>query len=299
MSVYRDTNASVVFEHPHPGPLTATVYRNDETTAVHTQSGIATVAGTFTVALPWQVMQYDSTLTIVWSDGAGFSREQTVDVVTPLVSLSRLRTLFEGESKTDAELRELEQAVRVFIQTYTGQSYGFFTGVRTFVGTGQNKVLLPQRLNKLTAFAGVYGGNPDPTKNIDLVSVGSDGWSLIVNQKKYLGIKEAPPEELLNVYSGGIIRVPDWYLKRFDSGQTYTVTGEWGYDAVPDAVQEAAMLLANDYSCNETLYRDRYLESIKIQQDTIIYHPGAFRGTGNARADLLLAKYRRQGPVVI
>jgi hypothetical protein len=293
MSVYRDTNANVVFEHPHPGPLTAYVYRENGTVPILTAPNITPVAGKYTLPLTWVETAFDGKLSITWSDADDFERTQRIDVVTPLVSLSRLRTLFEGENKSDEELSELENTVRVFIEAYCRQDFGFFIGSRQFRGTGNNTIMLEQRLNKLTAFSGGWPG---------YLKISSDGWTLTVVPENLLDLKQAPPEELLTgntFFVGGVIRVPEQYIRRFNEGTVYTVTGEWGYDTVPDEVQEAAMLLANDFACSEVLYRDRYLESIKIQQDTITYSPGAFRGTGNARADLLLAKYRRSGMVII
>jgi hypothetical protein len=291
MSVYRDTAANAVFEHPYPGPLTATLYREGVTEPLREVAGISPVGGKYTLPLTWQDTQFDGNLSIEWwNETDDFSRFQTIEVVTPLVSLARLRTLFDGESKTDAELAELESTVRVFIQAYTGQSFGYRVGSYEFIGTGSKTIALPQRLSKLTAFSGGWKAN---------LSLSNDGFSIYVAPETLLTVKEAPPEEYLTYVTNGVIRVPEYYIKAFNKGALYTVTGTWGYDVVPDEVQEAAMLLANDFSCSETLYRDRYLESIKIQQDTITYHPGAFRGTGNARADLLLGKYRRNGMVII
>lgn len=292
MSVYRDTNATVVFEHPHEGPLTAVVYREGVVLPTYIPTDpVEPTAGRFVLALPWQATQYDGKLTVEWS-AEGFIRQQTVQVVTPLVSLSKLQTIFEDEVKSTEELSELEQTVRVFIEAYVGQSFGNFIGTRMFAGSGGNRISLDQRLNRLTGFSGGWPG---------YLKISSDGWALTVVPDSYLTIKQAPPEELISntVVVEGVIHVPSPYIKRFNTGATYSVTGEWGYDVVPDEVQEAAMLLANDFSCNEITYRDRYLQSIKIQQDTITYHPGAFRGTGNARADLLLAKFRRTGMAII
>jgi hypothetical protein len=88
-------------------------------------------------------------------------------------------------------------------------------------------------------------------------------------------------------------------LPERDYGTQYTLHAEWGYDAVPDEVQEAAMLLANDYASHEVGYRDRYLQILKIQQDSLTYHNAAFRGTGNARVDLLLGGFRRQNGMIV
>lgn len=295
MNVYRDTNASIVFEHPHPGPLTAVVYRDDESTPVYSPvSAISSEAGRFTLVLPWQATEVDGTLKIVWS-AAGFERRQMVEVRTPIVPLNRLRTLFHDTNWGDAELSELENNVRLIIESYTGQRFSYEYATKTITGTGEKRMALPMRLARLEEVAssgpvGFYG-------------VSNDGWYLYVTNKEYLTTKEMPPEDLENnvVWTGvkGVIHVPDSYWRKFRTGTQYQITGEWGYQSVPEDVQEAATLLAADFGSMENLYRDRYLEVIKSGDWNLGYSPGAYRGTGNARADQLLNKYRRQSMVII
>jgi hypothetical protein len=294
MNVDRDTNSDVVFEHPFEGSLTASVYRND--VKIAERAGITPAAGRFTMPLTYRETQFDGPLTIEWTgtDGSSlFKRTMTVDVVTPLVSISRLRTLFDNTNWTDAELREVENMVRVFIESYTGQTFRYEIGTEYVTGNGEKKVALPKRLIKATAIA---GGPPG------FFSISNNGWYLYIHNKNLLTTKEAPPEEYMdnNHYmTKGVIVVPDTYWKQFRVGARYEITGEWGYYSVPADVEEAAMLLANDYACGDNLYRDRYLDSMKSGDWTMVFNSGAFRGTGNVRADQLLEPYRRQGMIII
>jgi hypothetical protein len=137
--------------------------------------------------------------------------------------------------------------------------------------------------------------------NVEFAAPIQDGWAVLLKWPEFLTNKQSPPEELVQFETGsdGVIRVPRRFWERKDRGTHYVLTGAWGYDAVPDDIHEAAMLLANDYLAGDSEYRDRYLEILKIQQDSFTYHPGAFRGTGNARVDLLLGPYRRQNGMII
>jgi hypothetical protein len=288
MSVYRDTNADVTFEHPHPGPLVATVYR--DSVQIFQSLPLTPTAGRFTITLSYVETQYDGKLDIKWSNDTDFVRWTSVEVVTPLVPLSRLRTLFADTNWTDSELMELEHSVRIFIQSYTGQTFGYQVGSISVRGTGEERVSLPKRLISLT---NVNGGVSS------FFAVGHDGWSLYVGNKNLLDIKEAPPEDYLDYVTHGVIVVPDTYWKQFRRGAVYTLTGEWGYYSVPDDIQEAALLLANDFGCGDSLYRDRYLEMIKSSDWNMTFNTGAWQGTGNKRADDLLEPYRRQGMVII
>lgn len=295
MNIYRDTNTTVVFEHPHPGPLTATVYREGVLAPILVVTPIPSVAGRFSLPLTYIETQYDGQLTVEWT-ATDFERTQLIDVRNPLVSLSKLRTLFE-ENKSDAELAELENAVRLVIESVTGQTFDYEYATYYIPGTGGDRVALPKRLARLEEIV----GGP-----IGYFSVSSDGWFLYIRNKNFLTTKEAPPEEFQDNkvwtgdgLSGGVIYVPDTYWNQFRKGIQYAVTGEWGYSTIPDPIQEAAMLLANDIACNEVIYRDRYLDSMKAQDWNLEFNPGAFRDTGNARVDKLLEPYKRSEPVII
>jgi len=293
MSIYRDTNSDVVFEHPFDGPLTASVYRNEAKIAEF--PGIQGDAGRFKVGLTFRETQFDGNLKIIWTgddSGTPFSRVQHVDVRSPIVPINRLRTLFTNTNWGPVELAELENNIRLVIEAHTGQSFGYELGFKQVTGTGEKRMALPQRLNRLYT---VQGGP------VTYFTVSADGWYLNLGWKNYMGIKEMPPEDYIENVTvvSGVIYVPDTYWKKFHRGTTYTIEGEWGYPNVPEDVQEAALLLANDFGSGENLYRDRYLEAIKAGDWNLTFNEGAFRGTGNARADGLLEKYRRQGMVII
>lgn len=297
MNVYRDSNAEVTFEHPFEGPLVASVYRGD--VLILESDPITPVEGRYTLELSFRETQFDGPLEIIWEgtdpDAVGglFARTITANVITPLVPLSRLRTLFTDTNWTDEELMELENTVRTFIESYTGQSYGYRTGVVSVTGTGEKRLALPQRLIRATVV------NMGP---IAYFTVSTDGWYLYIRNKNYLTTKEAPPEEFMENYvyaTRGVIHVPDQYWKQFRVGAVYQIDGEWGYYTVPNEVQEAALLLANDWGCGDNLYRDRYLEAVKYADTNLSFNQGAYRATGNARADQLLEPFRRQNTMVI
>lgn len=291
MSVYRDTNTAVYFEHPYVGDLTATVYR----------SGVQLVAdrpvtknapGKFQLDLTYNETQLDGRLDIDWIGQGGFRRTTSVNVISPLLTLSELKTVFDDTHMGDGDLRALEETVRTYIESYTRQTFGYDTGTYTVVGNGENKIPLPKRLLKLNT---VTGGP------VGWFNVSNDGWYLYVGNKNYLTTKEMPPEEFENntTMTQGVIYVPDAYWKKFRVGAKYVIDGEWGFYSVPDDVRQAALLLAKDFGTGENLYRDRYLDFIKAGDWNFQFTSGAYRGTGNARADQLLEPYRRQTMVII
>lgn len=298
MMIYRDTDTAVTFSHSFPGPLVATVYRDG--LLILTSDSLAPIGGVYSLPLTFRETQYDGILNITWTGVDGslpFVRTTEVEVVTPLVSLSTLRTLFTETNWTDAELLELEKSVRLGIEAYTKQSFGQETGTKTVTGTGESRISLPSRLETLNT---VTGG---PVGYFD---VSSDGWSLYIHNKNFLTVKEAPPEDFESNtiwtgdgLSGGVIYVPDSYWRMFRLGASYEIDGVWGYSSVPSKVQEAAQILAHDYASPDSLYRDRFLKTMKAGDWSLGYDPGAFRGTGNPRVDALLESYRREKMVII
>ncbi len=289
--IYRDTNSTVVLDHPVAGPLTAEVFRGSE--LILGPEAVSKVDGKFSLLLTYEQTKYDGPITIVWKT-TNFEKTTKENVVTPIVSLERINSLFSTD-QTVQELRDLEEAVRTIIESYTQQSFGYFVGKYLVQGTGSKTLALPQKLLKLNGIT----SDGQMLYSVDAFSYG-DGWYLESSRDNYLTIKMAPPEELLPYVVSGVIHVPDSYYKSFYDNASYVIDGEWGYLSVPEDVQHAALLLANDYACNESVYRDRYLKMVKSASDNQLqFHNAAFAGTGNVRADQILRLYKRNSMAII
>jgi hypothetical protein len=167
MSVYRDTNSTVTFAHPFTGTLTASVYRDGD--LLFTSQPIAPVSGKFLVPLTYDHTQYDGKLKIVWS-GSNFTRTQTVEVVTPLATISDIRSLNDKENMPDEQCADIESAVRAVIQSYTGQSFGYSYGAQTYVGNGSGKLILKERIAELV---GILGGDGFAPANLEVITYDS------------------------------------------------------------------------------------------------------------------------------
>jgi hypothetical protein len=223
-----------------------------------------------------------------------YSDVVVVDVVTPLVSNGELAVV-TGISDT-AKLKILERQVRYTIQAITGQDFGRFSGSFNASGDGTGRLSLP---NRLLSFTDITASNPDIAVYTDDLQIIGDGWYLGAITDEILEIKQAPDEVINGVQPiNGVIYVPS-NTRRFNKSVTYTVTGIWGYNNVPYDIQEAARLLAADYSCSDTIYRDRYISSVHAADWQLRYDDGAFAGTGNARVDALIEPYKKMGMVII
>jgi len=281
MTIYRDSNSDYVFQHPYPSALNVSVFKNGK--EIKKIQNINPVLGRFIVKLTYNETQYDGPLEFHWTGPAGFARKTTANVVTPLLPTNVIKTIFD-DNKSDFELETIENTVRLTIEAYTGQTFGLSKEVKIGKAVNDHHLALPSTLVSIDpATPGLWVS--------DAMIIG-DGIGLSLPTHTYFDLKQAPPEEYLTAsFVSGVIRVPN-YAYSFKTGERYAILGEWGYSHVPEDVQEAAKILINDYSCNESIYREKYLDSVKYES-TLQFNPMAFHGTGNVRADQILDKYRK------
>lgn len=77
----------------------------------------------------------------------------------------------------------------------------------------------------------------------------------------------------------------------FHKNVEWLIEGDWGYDVVPNVVREAALMLMEQYLCNEEVYRERYVTSMASADYRYTMSPAAFRSTGNAVVDYILQDF--------
>lgn len=246
--------------------------------------------------------------------GSGtFTEKVPFEVVTPYIGLDELKDMGVPADKA----KDVEAAVRHIINAHTGQSFGFKPDrTITVEGHGDSAVRLPERLIELKGLSTM-------TSVLDhrAAIVVSDGWYLkkswahvtgpLDNDSLYWGEYSGGTPFDNNIYGdpdgdgegpfvgplgsrpGGVIVAPNagGRATPWKDDYPFAIHGDWGYKQVPEPVKEAAKLLANDFACNEQLYRDRYLESIKAADWRLQFNSRAWDNTGNARADHLLSEY--------
>jgi hypothetical protein len=299
MYVYKDTNAQIVFKHPHEGPLYVSVFRGSTRLfpeagqppiAVYPDSDVVTSFGGIKVyrgSVNYMITQYPGTLRVEWRDGSirelsTFIKDQMIDVITPIAPLDYIESAVSESGMGDTnpnvfaqQVKDMENTVRLLIEAYTGRKFTSYTGTKYVQGIpGLSKLL-----DEATTIDSI---SPPPTADL-------------MRSFTYLNIKQAPPEEFVGQAFDGVIRVPNDYYKNV----RYTVVGTWGYGDIPAAVQEAAMILINELSCSESLYRDRYLQVVSYADSRFQFNNQAFAGTGNAKADQLLAPFKRGGMIIV
>ena len=218
-------------------------------------------------------------LAVTWSftmDGTPATKVDYLDVVAPLLELDDLLDEFGGEVE-ESDLIKAERKVRSYIESYTGQVFAPSLETVTVKATGTS-VILPKRLISVTETNPVF---------LSGYTIENNGWGITLTvpyDYDYPGVIIAPYSNADAFYHGE---------------RKIAITGRWGWDRAPKPVQEAALLLVEDFLAPEAAYRDKYLESLTSPDWRIQFHGNAFRGTGNVRVDQLLADYVNKNRWVI
>jgi hypothetical protein len=77
----------------------------------------------------------------------------------------------------------------------------------------------------------------------------------------------------------------------FRRGHSYDVYARFGWDDVPDDVEQATIEIMKSYFAKDRVWKDRYVNKISTTDWNFQYSSDAFSGTGSAYADKLLLDY--------
>jgi len=227
-----------------------------------------------------QHTQAETDLTVTWTftiDDVTTSTEHHYSVITPYVNTNQVRDANSSLSNmTDQEITALERRVRLVINAYCGTSFGRRRKTLRIVSrTAQ--LTLPENL--------IIGESVRVLDRVipydNFIRSGVSDWD-----------NYNPKTDSFD----GVIRPP---ATGYAVGEVIEITGIWGYKKIPTQVEVAATILINDYSCDESLWRDRYISAIRAADWRFDYNSLAFQGTGNVQADQLLNEYRNSEWAVV
>jgi hypothetical protein len=276
MELYKDHANKIEFTNPDPhGQVLAAVSFNGESLpAAPTNLG----NGKFELTLPW--VATSGVFTVTWQfsvTGRGIlTKTETHNVVVPLVEVNELRQELELPDVTDDHLMMQERRVRKIIEAHCGQSFDSSLEYRVVRGSGDQYLRLPKRI--------ISGGSLVDTRlAVPWVgfSIRDDGWSLRRENGYYYDIvtTTAPiyaPSERIGSY--------------WPNGVEWNISGLWGWESVPAAVREAALVLIEQRMCGQS-YRDNYMSRVRASDWQFDYFQEANLGTGNVVADKLLEPF--------
>lgn len=262
----------------------ATAYRGTVATPL-TVTGPQTVNGyeQWSAIVSFGLTNNDGEVKVVWTftiDNEPITKTDFLDVVTPYVNIKEAREELDIPSDvSDATIMRAERKARRIIDRFCGQSFGLITETRYIRGNGTSFVRLPGRL------VSVDTATDSTSTTIPLTGyqVRNDGWSM--KRVWDYAVDDSP-------YYTNPIHVP-WGPAplEFQRGYEWAIKGKWGWERVPPAVHDAALLIIEQELCPQAIYRERYVKTMTAADWRIEVDPMSWHGTGNAVADQILVDY--------
>jgi hypothetical protein len=255
--------------------------------------------GTYTINVPYAYTDRNRTLRLKWEyavSGTSVVKTEDVFVVTPYVDFNHIQDMgFASDSsdpgyKSYSDLIKAEKYARKQIEGYTGQYFYLYDDVYVVYGYESDTLPLPAKINSLQKLF---------VKDILLIdnlsSPAVNNWGLAVNiSETKFGLRVDRSSTLDNaVYIANGMVPPSIhdYSGIFQSGIPYKVQARFGWNSVPENVEQAAAELMKDYFSKDTMWRNKYVKNISTFDWDFEYTGNAYTGTGNAYADNLLADY--------
>lgn len=301
------------------GAVTATVFDITEdpailpvvnpATSVYTTQATKTETdiGSYKINIPYSLTNRSKNLKIRWNYSINAQAHQhytTLDVVKPYCNLAEaIDDLGFGTDPSDPnyktyhELVMAEKYARKVIDEYTGQKFATYDDVHIVYGSGSDILPLPYKLNTLHE---LYQNDVLIVDEINQVNnwnfetiVSETGFGLRVDRQSvldntvYLANGMVPPS------------INDSYNGAFIKDYAYRVQGKFGWDTVPDQVEQACIQLMGQYFAKDRQWTDRYLKSVSTFDWDFEYADAAFTGTGSSYVDKLLAPYVLTNMVII
>lgn len=219
--------------------------------------------------------------------GTSYTQSQYINVYTPYYDID---TFFEDHSELEDEFYDkfdsYERKVRNIINTFCGQSFEFYSN-KYFILNGNNKSTLPL---------------PLPIVNLLSVTmnVGDDDETLMHDSTNASINNIEKSREPFNFQSANWIQFRNSYLdsvqvvivgNKFNASDDYKVVGDFGWQFVPNNIEQAADLLLTDMMTGDSEYRRHGMK--KVDMDIVKYETkdSFYESTGNIDADILLMDY--------
>lgn len=267
------SNADGLVGDKHINSYTGIMYVKEAGGWVSKGNRFNNISGELTVPHPF--ITYAGKFDVQWEysiAGDEYTEIQQHTVIQPLFTAKDIQDFDPDFTQVNgAALVRLERVVRAIIERTTGQKFELTHGIQTARSYNGQSLVLPKRVVSLDDYSGIVAGVR--------TRVESDGWILrALNPHSHITQFNANP--IYDVYEHGGFKDDKYFLK-----------GEWGYRSVPEQIQLAAMLLAQDYGCDQSVWRDRYIEMMKNVDWSVQFHDKAFEGTGNIKVDQILQSY--------
>jgi len=271
-----------------------------------TAGKIETDEGTYEIMIPIELCRRNRKFKIKWEytvKGTQSSHFYYTDVVTPYANFSDVwddlgigTDPSDPNYKTYHEVQMAEKYARKLIEIYTAQFFYLYDDTQIVYGSDSDILPMPFKIYELHE---LYENDYLLVDNINEINnwiynpiISESGFGIRVNRQNLV--------DNLTYTSNGLIppSINDrGYGGAFKQDYRYQVQGRFGWPSVPDNVEEACIILIQQFFDKDKEWRNRYVKSVSSFDMRFEFMEDAHRGTGNLYADLLLQPYVISGMV--
>ena len=277
------TNLTATFTVSPSG--TYTLDYEDLYTGESFSASATTVAGAATFTLDEKYLDYTGSLAASVKNSDGDTVILTnIDVVRPYCNIYNLeQNLGIGNDKA----LDYERLARYIIDSQT-QGFSFVRKEKEIMGNGSDYLPIDEKIYKIYKVYENghlrYDSSLSNDENEIVFEITKDGTSIT-------NVDSEVPENKVNYRQVWLERYLD---VQFAEGAEYIIDGEFGYKVVPQDIQEACEMLAQDIKSDNLKYINRYIESFDNDDFKIKFAKNPTTGTGNMFVDKILEKYKNR-----
>jgi len=256
--------------------------------APRTGTSAADGTGVYYLLTEFAEVEVEQTLRVDWTyvvAAETYTRTDYISVVTPYSDFTDVKNIAPAGT-SDEEIENAETFARLMINSYTGTKFGLRLDTINMHGNDKDVLVLPHRIVRLDELSVndevLYTRDPAYNDFGRVLTITDTNYAILATKTD-------------NVPVWGDSVGPITWKKNW----RYGITGQFGWDNIPDEVEYCARVLADDYFCKETSWKKRFVEQINASDWRIVFNQKQFQGTGNFFVDKILYDFRSIGMVIV
>jgi hypothetical protein len=219
--------------------------------------------------------------------GTEYTQSQYINVYTPYItSTAFFEDYPELEDDWSDKFDKIEKKVRNIINTFCGQSFEYYPNKTIEIsGSGRNSLHLPFPITTLRTVTADVG-----TSDETIIHSYSDATVNNIEKAKephnfgatyYIKFKRSTLD------SPNVLML----VNKFYKTSSYTIDGDYGWQFVPNNIEQAAGLLIADQMNDDNQYRVHGIKRADMDAIDLHFSDKFYESTGNIDADVLLMDY--------
>jgi hypothetical protein len=251
------------------------VMTDQDTLQKYTSTATSDGTGTLTITLPEVYTKYDGWFALEISAGAGVVYMDSVTATRPYFNPSSL----VSDKVLAEDAITYERIARTLINSIVGFPFEFKRREVHAVGNGTDYLTLNDRVVTIHSV----------TENGTLIWSAGDTENPFSPFQTLYGITQNVGEE--NKLEYKVVWYNRYNHPAFGLGSDYVIDADVGWPVIPQDIQDAAFMLADDIACGSNRYSKRYIDTFKTSNYAIDHFKESITGTGNLLVDNILSKY--------